>query len=386
MEYSLEECVRLTRSEVGYLHFINPDQITLRLFSWSKQALNQCSAEKTEHYPIKEAGVWADCFRIREPVIHNDYQNLSSKKGYPDGHFPVIRHMSVPVYDGDEIVAIIGVGNKKEAYVDSDIQQLTLFMDNMWRILKQKEIEIKVKESETKYRNAYDRAEFYKDLFAHDISNILQNINISMGIFSMLDEVQKDSEMVEKITNNIKEQVIRGAKLINNIRKLSEIEGYYSELEALDIFQVLQDDINFIKKSTQSISITISVESQFNKCLVLANDLLQDVFENIFFNAVKHNLNEKKIIDVLISIEHVEEQDYIKMQFVDNAMGIPEEMKKRIFKGLMKRNDSVMGMGLGLTLVYKIIQSYHGKIWVENRVQYDYNKGSNFIILIPEGV
>ena len=41
-------------------------------------------------------------------------------------------------------------------------------------------------------------------------------------------------------------------------------------------------------------------------------------------------------------------------------------------------------MGLGLSLVYKIVHSFNGKIWVEDRVEGDYTKGSKFIILIPE--
>ncbi len=47
---------------------------------------------------------------------------------------------------------------------------------------------------------------------------------------------------------------------------------------------------------------------------------------------------------------------------------------------------SVHGMGLGLSLVIKIIESYNGKIWVKDRVKGDYMKGSNFILLIPEVV
>ena len=41
-------------------------------------------------------------------------------------------------------------------------------------------------------------------------------------------------------------------------------------------------------------------------------------------------------------------------------------------------------MGLGLSLVRKIIANYKGHIWVEDKVLGDYKKGSNFIILIPE--
>jgi len=44
----------------------------------------------------------------------------------------------------------------------------------------------------------------------------------------------------------------------------------------------------------------------------------------------------------------------------------------------------VRGMGIGLSLVKKIIESYNGKIWVENRIDYNYSQGSNFVVEIPE--
>ena len=43
-------------------------------------------------------------------------------------------------------------------------------------------------------------------------------------------------------------------------------------------------------------------------------------------------------------------------------------------------------MGLGLSLVAKLIQLCEGKIWVEDRIKNDYSQGSNFVILIPEAM
>jgi PAS domain S-box-containing protein len=139
ISFALEEVVRLTESRVGYLHFINEDIDTIRLYYWSKDVLKGCSADKgSAHYPIEKAGVWADCVRARKPVVHNDYQNLPDKKGLPDGHFPVLRHMSIPILDEDKIVAVAGVGNKNESYDETDIRQLQLFMNDMWKLLKEK--------------------------------------------------------------------------------------------------------------------------------------------------------------------------------------------------------------------------------------------------------
>ncbi|MCK4910448.1 MAG: response regulator [Thermodesulfovibrionales bacterium] len=154
--YALEECVRLTRSEVGYMHFFNEDQQSISLYTWSKEVLKNCSAEKTSHYPLQSAGIWADCARLRRPVVHNDYQNHPAKKGYPEGHFQVVRHMSVPVFDGDRIVAITGVGNKGKPYDDSDINQMRLFMNSMWTIYKNKRSEAEEKLNEARIEALYE--------------------------------------------------------------------------------------------------------------------------------------------------------------------------------------------------------------------------------------
>ncbi len=154
--YALEEAVRLTNSEVGYLHFMREDQQTIELFSWSKKVTAECSAAKSMHYPVEHAGIWADCVRLRKPVIHNDYPNTPNRKGCPEGHFPVHRHMSVPIFDGEPIVAVIGVGNKKQPYDQADVIQLSQYMNTVWAILKQKLAEIEIRSIKEQWEKTFD--------------------------------------------------------------------------------------------------------------------------------------------------------------------------------------------------------------------------------------
>ncbi len=120
----LDEAETLTRSKIGFYHFVDADQETLSLQTWSTSTLkNMCTAEgEGLHSPISQAGVWVDCVRERRPVIHNDYANLPRKKGLPEGHAPLIRELVVPVLRGEKIVAILGVGNKETNYDDNDVR------------------------------------------------------------------------------------------------------------------------------------------------------------------------------------------------------------------------------------------------------------------------
>ncbi len=147
MQYSLEEGERLTNSQIAYFHFVNPDQETIRLQTWSRNSLNYCSGDgETQEYAVDQAGVWVDCIRQRKPVIHNDYESLPHKEGLPDGHVPVIRDLGLPVFEGGKIVAVLGVGNKPSDYTELDIDQLSLLATSTWSIIQRKRAEERVKE------------------------------------------------------------------------------------------------------------------------------------------------------------------------------------------------------------------------------------------------
>lgn len=147
VQIALEQASSLTQSSVGYLHFVNDDQETIELVTWSKQTLLHCKAAFDSHYPLSKAGVWADCVRSRKPQIHNDYQSMEGRKGYPEGHIHLLRHLSVPVIDADKVRLVIGVGNKREPYTDLDVQQVAMLVSDLWRLIEKKRSDEKLKQA-----------------------------------------------------------------------------------------------------------------------------------------------------------------------------------------------------------------------------------------------
>ncbi|MDA8136394.1 MAG: cache domain-containing protein [Desulfobacteraceae bacterium] len=160
-DFALEEAINLTQSEIGYLAFLNENESQLTMHSWSKQAMKECEIDdKILIYNVSDAGLWAEAVRTRKVSVINDYKTFEKhpKKGFPQGHVKISRIMNVPIFDGNKMVALTGVGNKQEDYNDSDIRQLQLMMDGMWKILQRKRAEIELKKSEERYRLLADNA------------------------------------------------------------------------------------------------------------------------------------------------------------------------------------------------------------------------------------
>jgi PAS domain S-box-containing protein len=242
------------------------------------------------------------------------------------------------------------------------------------------------KKAENKLREAYDQANLYKDIFAHDINNILQNIQSSLELSSMYLNNPEKSNTVKELYGIVKEQVSRGSKLISNVRKLSTLHESKFTLQQINVNSMIKESVKFINQSFQNRK--ISFKFNYNKDIftAIANELLLDVFENLLLNSVRHNSKLKVNIEITISRKEIKDHKYLKMEFIDNGNGIEDLRKEHIFQRGSKEKSSNGGLGLGLSLVKKIIDRYSGKIWVEDRIKGDYTKGSNFIILIHEAI
>jgi len=56
------------------------------------------------------------------------------KKGYPKGHVHISRFLTLPIFDNDQIVCVVGVADKKTEYNQTDVLQLTLLLQSSWRM------------------------------------------------------------------------------------------------------------------------------------------------------------------------------------------------------------------------------------------------------------
>jgi PAS domain S-box-containing protein len=138
-EYAIEKAVNLTNSKIGYLEFLNEDENVLETYHWPYDSHNYYSEEPFVH-PVRSTGFWGEAIRVRKAVIVNrDYETERIDEIYPGTKEKLVRHITIPVFDNDQIVAVAGVANKKSDYDESDVRQLTLLMEGMWKLVQYKQ-------------------------------------------------------------------------------------------------------------------------------------------------------------------------------------------------------------------------------------------------------
>jgi diguanylate cyclase (GGDEF)-like protein/PAS domain S-box-containing protein len=148
LQYALDRMERLTDSHIGFLHKVDPDQKQIEMTAWSRQTEVLCHADNETHYPLDQAGVWADSIRLKKPLINNAFQPSAH---LPAGHVTLKRMLTVPIMDNGQVVLLIGLGNKHEEYINEDSDTVELIGNQVWRLLLQQRNQQALEQQQAQY-------------------------------------------------------------------------------------------------------------------------------------------------------------------------------------------------------------------------------------------
>lgn len=181
LDYALGEAVRLTNSEIGYIYHYDEEQRLFTLNTWSEGVMDECAViEPRTTYELDKTGIWGEAVRQRQPIIVNDFQAPNPlKKGYPEGHVELNKFLTIPVFRGDTIIAVVGVGNRAADYTQTDVLQLSLLMDSVWKIVDRKHAETALQASEEKYCQIVETAQ--EGIWIIDADNRTTFVNTQMA-------------------------------------------------------------------------------------------------------------------------------------------------------------------------------------------------------------
>lgn len=261
---TIDEVEELTQSEIGFYHLISENQQGITLQQWStRTAGSYCKVPNLEmHYPVSEAGVWADCIETQTPLIHNDYATLENRQGLPEGHAPLLRELVVPVLRAGKVVAILGVGNKPTAYTQQDVEVVSQIADLSLEIAEQKKAEQALRESQSfllaaqriaklgSYRFLINENHWTNNIVLDDIFGLTEEYDRSlMGWLRLIhptdrkmmqeyfsEEVVKKGQPFDKVYRVV-HQITGETRWVHGLGELS----YDAEGNLLSMFGTIQD-------------------------------------------------------------------------------------------------------------------------------------------------
>ena len=237
-------------------------------------------------------------------------------------------------------------------------------------------------------------SELLVDLITHDIGNYHQIIQGSLGLVISLVKKNKtnvspqDGEKISSLLNTAKTALTRSQSFVDNIRRL---ERLYRQKDLKLISRNVPDAINSAYSTVErtlynnnphgkKITLSIVHDGDPVNINMMAEDLLDEIFINLFSNTVKYtDLSEVKI-DVIINDYFIGGTKYWMITISDNGTGIPDSIKKELFERFYSK---AKGGGLGLSIVRALVERYNGKVWVGDRVYKDYTKGTTFGMIFP---
>lgn len=230
----------------------------------------------------------------------------------------------------------------------------------------------------------YDRLR--TELFSNLSHEFRTPINIILGTLQLMDAMHvktecENSEVFSKYAKIMKQNSYRLLKLVNNLLDVTSIDSGQTiiKLKNGNIISDVEDVCQSVVEYADQRGITITFDTNVEeKIMAYDSVMLERIMLNLLSNAIKFNSDFGKI-DINIS----DKKNNIIISVKDSGIGIPEDMKSKIFDKFTQVSElftrGAEGSGTGLFLVKSLVEAHGGTISVESEI----GKGSNFLVKLP---
>ena len=389
LDYALEQSIKLTGSKIGYIYHYHEDRKELVLNSWSKGVLPSCAVTNPQScYELEKTGIWGEAVRQRRPLIVNDFQATHPlKKGYPEGHVQLLKFVTIPIFKGERIVSVVGLANKKTDYDETDILQISLLMEAVWKVTDS----MRSEEENVKLQNQLTQAQKMEAIgtlaggIAHDFNNILGAI---IGYTEIASDCIPQESIVNEHLGKVLEASQRAATLVKQILAFSRQANIERILLKPNL--IVKEAIKFLRPSLPS-TITIRQQIDNGTRSILADPThAHQILMNLCTNAFHSMEQTGGVLNITLSdcelspedLQHkpeVQPGKFVLLSVSDTGPGIKPEILDKIFDPYFTTKEAGKGTGMGLAIVYGIVASYGGFIACESEI----GKGTDFQVYFP---
>ncbi len=218
---------------------------------------------------------------------------------------------------------------------------------------------------------------------AHNFNNIL---GVIMGYASMLEDPSIERDKLDRNVRVITEAAERGGHLVQQL--MAYIKKSPIKFSDVAVNEVIGEMTEMVMQTfPQTITFSVDLVSRDPVIHADRNQFRQVLF-NLFLNARDAMPRGGRITvmsdvirgsDLKEKFEKAKEIDYVQIDVNDTGVGMDEEIQSRIFDPFFTTKEVGQGVGLGLPMVYGIVESHNGFIDVKSTI----DEGSTFTVYIP---
>jgi two-component system sensor histidine kinase PilS (NtrC family) len=193
---------------------------------------------------------------------------------------------------------------------------------------------------------------------AHEIRNPLTSIAGSVSMLSGIPDMNEEHRRLLEI-------VTRESQRLNGIISefLTYSRGKQYHFERVDLVRLLEDTLTLIRHRMTAENTGITIESRFAlpEAWVLADG---DKIKQVFWNFAENAVRAMRVGGTLkVSIER--QGDDWQVSFADTGTGMTPQQTEKIFEPFQSNFEG--GTGLGLAVVYQIVQAHEGRVWARSK-------------------
>lgn len=216
--------------------------------------------------------------------------------------------------------------------------------------------------------------------FSANVSHELKTpLTVISGYAELLEAGLVQPEDVNGIGGNIRTETARLLSLIDDIIRLSHMDGEYSEpeLEPVDLLEIAQEVGRRLQPAAEHYGVTLTVGGESGE--IPGNErLLEQLITNLAENALKYNIPGGSA-----DIRVVRENNSLLLTVSDTGIGIAREHQPHVFERFYRvdksRSKSTGGTGLGLSIVKHAAAALNAEIDLQSRP----GKGTSITVRFP---
>jgi len=206
---------------------------------------------------------------------------------------------------------------------------------------------------------------------AHEIRNPLGSIEL----FASLLRKELENDEANKI---LVDYIISEAKSLNQVvcNMLLFTRSLSVNYQPLKIHQLIDESLIFASHIIKDTQVEIIKHYDGPSLLMGDRELLKQLFLNLILNAFQAMINGGRLTISTQSLRR-EASEFLEIKFADSGMGIPEEIRGKIFNPFFTTKEG--GTGLGLTIVHNVVEAHGGNVWFEVCP----GTGTTFTVILP---